>query len=103
MSETEKERLEARITELRDSIKALEDGEEYDAYDEWLDEVSGDVKIGSLTYSASAVLKAVDEIAYNCGYSDYVDGELTRGKDELEELEAEYKALTEEGETEAKP
>jgi hypothetical protein len=36
-------------------------------YIDLLDEVYGDVKIGSLTYSAGSVLEAVDPIAFNCG------------------------------------
>ena len=43
------------------------------AYDEMLDEISGDVRIGSLTYRASHVLKSVDPIAYQIGLSEFVD------------------------------
>ena len=85
--------LKDAIQELKDEIQAIEDREDTDGYDEWLDEVSGEVKIGSLTYSASQVLKAVDEIAYNCGYDDYVDSELSRLNDELEDKEQELKDL----------
>jgi hypothetical protein len=47
--------------------------EEYEEYDDFLDEVSGDVQIGILSYSASQVLKEVDPIAYRCGFSDWLD------------------------------
>lgn len=40
-------------------------------YDEMLDETNQEIKIGSLTYSPSQVLKAVDPIAYDIGLSEY--------------------------------
>jgi hypothetical protein len=42
-------------------------------YDEMLDELTGDICIGSLTYSASHVLRMVDPIAYQVGLSEFVD------------------------------
>ena len=42
-------------------------------YDEMLDETNQEIKIGSLTYSPSQVLKAVDPIAYDIGFSEYID------------------------------
>lgn len=56
-------------------------------YDEDIDEISGDVQIGSLTYSASHVLKNVDPIAYRCGRSDWEDGEACDIEYELERAE----------------
>jgi hypothetical protein len=44
-----------------------------DMYDDMIDEVSGEVKIGSLTYIASEVLRRIDPIAYDCGFNDYLD------------------------------
>ena len=41
-----------------------------DQFDELLDE-QGDIRIGTLTYSPSQVLKAVDPIAYRVGLSDF--------------------------------
>lgn len=52
----------------------LEDKEWSEQYDIFIDEVSGDVKIGSFTYSASLVLKKIDPVAYRCGFSDWLDG-----------------------------
>ena len=43
-------------------------------YDQMLDEM-GDVVIGSLSYSASHVLKEVDPIAYRCGFADFQEYE----------------------------
>ncbi len=42
-------------------------------YDEMLDELTGDIRIGSLTYSASHVLRMVDPIAYQIGLSEFED------------------------------
>jgi hypothetical protein len=42
-----------------------------DDYDDMLDEVYGDIEIGNLTYSTSRVLKEIDPIAYDYGFSDY--------------------------------
>lgn len=42
-----------------------------DAYDEFLDEVYGDVTIGSYTYPTSVALRLVDPIAYRIGASEF--------------------------------
>lgn len=41
-------------------------------YNDALDE-QGEIKIGSLSYQPSEVLKAVDHIAYRAGFSDFCD------------------------------
>ena len=46
-----------------------------EAYDDMLDEVSGPVRIGSLEFSASRVLREVDPIAYRVGLHDFIDSE----------------------------
>ena len=43
----------------------------YQMYDDMLDDVYGNFME---QYPASRVLKAVDEIAYNVGFQDFVDG-----------------------------
>jgi len=40
-------------------------------YDDLLDDIYGNIKFGSLEYSPSQVLKAVDPIAYRVGMNDY--------------------------------
>ncbi len=52
-----------------------------------LDEVGIDTSI----YSASMILKNIDEIAYRCGFDDYNDEELSNFISELEDLEEELK------------
>jgi len=44
-------------------------------YDDFLDEVYGDVEIAGLTCATSEVLKATDPIAYRCGFLDWLDME----------------------------
>jgi hypothetical protein len=57
-------------------------------YDDMLDELYP-VEIGGMSFCASRVLKELDPIAYNCGFSDWLDAnELTI--DEDEEGEEEY-------------
>lgn len=42
-------------------------------YDQMLDETNEQIVIGNLLYSPSDVLKAVDPIAYEQGFLDYLD------------------------------
>ena len=42
-------------------------------YDQMLDELNDEIRIGSLRYTPSDVLKAVDPIAYEQGFLDYLD------------------------------
>lgn len=44
-------------------------------YDDFLDEVYGDIQIGYLTFSPSEVLYKLDPIAYKCGFSDWLSDE----------------------------
>lgn len=46
-------------------------------WDDLLDEVWGEVKVCGYTYCASRVLKLIDEIVYNCGKHDWLDGEYS--------------------------
>ena len=45
-------------------------------YDEMLDEVYGEIKIGTLTFSPSRVLRELDPTAYRIGLSEYEDSLL---------------------------
>lgn len=55
-----------------DQFEVITEYEASERYDEMIDECAGDVSIFGMTYCASRVLKEVDPIAYNCGFSDYV-------------------------------
>ncbi len=78
---------EDRIKEVKERIEILENNENTEEYDKMLDEVGIDTSI----YSASMILKNIDEIAYRCGFDDYNDEELSNLISELEDLEEELK------------
>lgn len=81
-----------------DNIESLIDKEvearldliEESEYDDMLDECTPMVQIGTLEYSPSQVLKAVDEVAYELGFGEYVD---SRREDVEEEVRDELEAL----------
>jgi peptidoglycan hydrolase CwlO-like protein len=99
------EAKELEISEKQSELDNFDISEHADnnEYDNWLDEVSGMVVIGSLKYSASHVLSEVDPIAYRCGFSDYCDSlepsdfqEYTELEEQLSELESDLIDLQEE-------
>lgn len=45
--------------------------EQYEMYDEMLDDVYGEIEICGYKYSASNALKSTDPIAYRVGFSDW--------------------------------
>lgn len=51
----------------------LDDDGLHERYDDWIDEVHGEVSIGELTFYPSRILKELDPIAYRVGFSDFVD------------------------------
>lgn len=57
-----------------DCYDALSPAEAEERFCDMLDE-SGDIVIGCLRFSPSAVLREMDETAYRCGLSDYIDAE----------------------------
>jgi hypothetical protein len=71
---------------LKDIKERLENLE--DSYNDSLDEM-GDVKIGTLEYQASRVLKQIDPIAYRVGFSDYSDSEIEEIESDFEEAKEE--------------
>ena len=57
-------------------------------YDEMLDEIYGEINVG-VTLSASKVLSECDPTAYRCGFSDWLDNEITVGRIS-DEIDGEY-------------
>jgi hypothetical protein len=53
----------------------LTDRQLKDAFNEYLDEVCGDVTIGQYTYTASYTLNRVDPIAYNEDFNNWLNNE----------------------------
>ena len=47
--------------------------EQYENYDNFLDDIYSEIKLGFVSYSPSQVLKAVDPVAYELGFQDYLD------------------------------
>lgn len=54
--------------------KVIENVEDY-YWDDYLDEIYGEVEICGHEYYASRALYLVDEIGYRCGKNDWLDGE----------------------------
>ena len=107
-----KTQIEAKIAELEQQAKALQDQidnfeldpDDYaERYDDMLDECHGDF----MGMNASYILKNMDPVGYRCGLLDYLDGldqdEEKMDNDEclelfnrLEEIESEIEELEEE-------
>ena len=51
----------------------LDNSDDKAMYDEMLNEVSGEIKVGCLTFDASRIVEKLDPTAYRCGFDDYVD------------------------------
>lgn len=84
--------LEEENERLRDDLDRLENNEDNESlgrYDEMLDECYEEFKIGNMTYSPSRVFRAVDEIAYNYGYDEFADSEITDLKSRIDDLQDE--------------
>lgn len=87
--------LETEIQELNERLSKLENNETEDEYDNMLDECTPEIKIGTLTYLPSQVLKNVDKIAYNCSYSEFIDEEMSELNEKIQDLKNEIKNLSE--------
>lgn len=57
----------------------LDDDDMHDRYDEWINDVHGNVSIGNATFSPSDILKELDPIAYRAGFSDFIDYDTQDG------------------------
>jgi predicted nucleic acid-binding Zn-ribbon protein len=88
------EEIKIEIKDLEDRKKDLENGDDTN-YDDFLNDCNPMIKIGSLEYTPSEVLKNVDEVAYDCGYDDYCSQEISDIEDQTEELEHELEELME--------
>ncbi|MCP3684445.1 MAG: hypothetical protein GY861_17335 [bacterium] len=99
MIDPNREEIEEKEEELREKEERHSDLEGHnceDEYDEMLDDTSEEIKIGSLTFDPSDVLKNCDPTAYRCGYNDWADSELSELSDEITELKEEIAELEKE-------
>ena len=96
------ETIKNQIIDLQNRIDNFEVSDHINEsdYDDYIDEINGDVEILGMSYSASRVLQEIDPIAYRCGLSDYADtldpsdfDEYNDMLEELEELELELEEL----------
>ena len=90
-----KEEIQNKIDNLREELASLENQDNFREFDDFLDDCYPEVKILNLEYSTSQVLKAVDEIAYNCAFNDYNDEKITYLEEEIKELEEDLKEAEE--------
>lgn len=77
-----------QIEAIKKELTPISEYDLEDLYDEMLDEVSGEVKIGTLSYLASKVLSEIDPTAYRCGFADWLDFECQDNR--FVEIEGEY-------------
>lgn len=67
---------------LKMSYTYIDESDAQQQYDDLLDELYP-VEIGGMSFCASRVLKELDPIAYNCGFSDWLDAnDLTTDESE---------------------
>lgn len=92
-NQEEIEELQEAIEKLEAEKEKLENNENTDEYDDMLDDCNPEIKIGSMTYSPSHVLKNIDEIAYNCGMNEYNDEKISELQDEIKNKEQELEEL----------
>ena len=59
------------------------------AYDAVIDEINPECMVNGFGYSPSDVLKALDPVAYRCGFADWLDGEIRDGV-YTDEIQGEY-------------
>jgi hypothetical protein len=74
------------LAKIREGVTEYSDAKLHDQWDDCLDNTTDIVRVGSLEYAPSAVLKAEDPTAYRCGFVDWLDGERER----LVEIEGAY-------------
>ena len=53
-------------------------------FDEWLDDISGPVEIGTSVFNASDVLREMEPITYRAAKSDYIEQRREQCTEELE-------------------
>lgn len=80
-SEVETYYNEQELAELISENMSEED------YDNMLDDCYPEVEIMGMSYSPSVALYRLDEIAYNCGFNDYKDSQISDIRYELERLD----------------
>lgn len=78
-----------QIQERLDFLNNASDITLEDDYCEYLDEVYEEVKIGCLTFQPSRIVRELDPIAFNIGFSDYISNQIYELEEQLKQLEDE--------------
>lgn len=88
MNQEEINEIQEKIDKLQEEKDGIENNErEYEEqYRDMLDETK---EYWIKNYYGGTVLKEIDEIAYNYGYSDYFDERLSEIEDEIDNLKEE--------------
>ena len=86
---TEREDILNELEEKRERYEYLSNNGNEDEYEQMLD----DCHEGVFNILPSTILKECDPIAYNCGFSDYNDEELSTLEEEIQQLEEELNGL----------
>lgn len=93
--EEEIKELEEELEEVKEKIEALEGEEGQERYREFIDEVNEPLKIGNISFTPSRVLEELDPIAFNCGFSEWSDEELSELENRKDEIKEEIQELNE--------
>jgi hypothetical protein len=95
-----REEIQDEIDDINNQVQDLEDEERYcvTQFEESLDECCDMVRIGSLEYLPSQVLRVVDPVAYREEYNNWVNFRMSDLEDERNDLEAELEQAPEEEE-----
>ena len=89
-------KMKAKLEELIAKRDAIEiDPDDYiDEYEECYD-ADGDITIGTLTFTPSAIVRELDPTAYRCGLVDYVDSLSVEDTPEYKKVQDQIDELTE--------
>lgn len=98
---TQLEELKNELEEKESELKSLEEGDNTEEYEEMLNDSNPIIKIGSLEYTPSEVLKNVDEIAFNCGLNDYNSEKIDDLNEEIKELKEQIADLSQSADKES--
>ena len=100
MTNDEIENKKEEIESIEADIETLEEGNNEEEYEDFLNEVYNSVTICGYEMNQGTILREMDEIAFNEGLNNYNDEKITELKDQLETLKAELKDLEDEEEEE---
>ena len=87
--------IEKKISDLKEEIEKLDSNDNEEEYNEFLDDIYGEVFVAGYKYDTSYVLKEIDPTAYSVGHSDFNNTKLTDAEEYLGGLEQDLRDLEE--------